>query len=72
MKTVHYRIRPTECEDDIPWRFETLRCLSKTKVTEEMCLRDLYGNHYLINLYNKQNPEYQVDILTEIEDDVDC
>ena len=36
MKTVYYRIRPYECEDDTPWRQETLRCLSKTKVTEHM------------------------------------
>lgn len=71
MKTVHYRIRPTECEDDMPWRFESFKCLSKTKVTEEMCLRDLYGVSYLNTRYNKNNPEYQVDIISEIED-VDC
>ena len=69
MKTVYYRIRPYECEDDTPWRQETLRCLSKTKVTEEMCLRDLYGVYYLNNLHNKNNPEYQVDIIMEIEDE---
>lgn len=69
MKTVYYRIRPYECEDDTPWRQETLRCLSKTKVTEEMCLRDMYGVHYLNNLHNNNNPEYQVDIIMEIEDE---
>ena len=69
MKTVLYRIRPYECEDNTPWRQESLRCPSKTKVTEEMCLRDLYGMYYINNLHNNNNPEYQVDIIMEIEDE---
>lgn len=69
MKTVMYRIRPTDAFEDDSWRFETIRVMSKTNVTEEMCLRDLYGTYYINNLYDKNNPEYQVEIVSEIEDE---
>ena len=53
MKTVLYRIQSIEAPEGEGFRYNSLRTLSDTKVNEEMCLRNEFGNHYLIN-----DPEY--------------
>ena len=50
MKTVLYRIQSIEAPENEGLRYGSLRTLSKTKVDEEMCLRNEFGSHYLINV----------------------
>lgn len=49
MKTVLYRIQSIEAPEGEGFRYNSLRTLSGTKVNKEMCLRNEFGNHYLIN-----------------------
>ncbi len=66
MKTVLYRIQSIEASEGEGFRYNSLKTLSDTKVNEEMCLRNEFGDHYLVN-----DPDYWVcEILKEIEDDV--
>ena len=53
MKTVLYRIQSIEASEGEGFRYNSLRTLSDTKVNEEMCLRNEFGDHYLIN-----DPDY--------------
>jgi hypothetical protein len=53
MKTVLYRIQSIEAPEGEGFRYNSLRTLSDTKVNEEMCLRNEFGDHYLIN-----DPDY--------------
>lgn len=67
MKTVLYRIQSIEAPENEGFRYGSLRTLSKTKVDEEMCLRNEFGSHYLVNV-----PDYWIcEILKEIEEDDD-
>lgn len=53
MKTVLYRIQSIETPEGEGFRYNSLRTLSDTKVNEEMCLRNEFGDHYLVN-----DPDY--------------
>lgn len=53
MKTVLYRIQSIETPEGEGFRYNSLRTLSDTKVNEKMCLRNEFGDHYLIN-----DPDY--------------
>lgn len=49
MKTVLYRIQSIEASEGEGFRYNSLKTLSDTKVNEEMCLRNEFGDHYLVN-----------------------
>lgn len=70
MKTVFYRIQPTDASEVEGFIYRRFRVNSDVKVTEELCIKNEFGINYLNKIYNPSNPDIICEILSIEEDDV--